>query len=65
MTGNTIILERAKCIPLYLHAYAFHLNMRYERILPCDLLEIAHQQKLHGSKNTRRRWGVSGITGGR
>lgn len=50
MTGNTIILERAKCIPLYLHAYAFHLNMRYERILPCDLLEIAHQQKLHGVK---------------
>lgn len=44
------LAERAINIPLYLHAYAFHLNMRYERILPGDLLDIAHQQKLLGVK---------------
>ncbi|PXW40536.1 sugar phosphate isomerase/epimerase [Klebsiella oxytoca] len=44
------LAERAKNIRLYLHAYAFHLNMRYERILPGDLLDIAHQQKLKGVK---------------
>lgn len=44
------LAERASHIPLYLHAYAFHLNMRYERILPADLLDIAHQQKLKGVK---------------
>ena len=37
------LAERARNIGLYLHAYAFHLNMRYERILPEDLLDIAHQ----------------------
>lgn len=50
MENNTTLSERAKNIPLYLHAYAFHLNMRYERILPCDLLEIAHQHNLCGVK---------------
>ncbi|MEG1211439.1 MAG: TIM barrel protein [Leclercia sp.] len=44
------LAERARNIKLYLHAYAFHLNMRYERILPGDLLDIAHQQKLTGVK---------------
>ncbi|MCU6663686.1 Xylose isomerase-like TIM barrel [compost metagenome] len=44
------LAERARNIPLYLHAYAFHLNMRYERVLPADLLDIAHQQKLNGVK---------------
>ena len=44
------LTERAKNIRLYLHAYAFHLNMRYERILPGDLLDIAHQQNLKGVK---------------
>lgn len=37
-------------IPLYLHAYAFHLNMRKERILPNDLLEIAKKNLLTGVK---------------
>lgn len=32
------ILSRIDNIPLYLHAYAYHLNMRLERILPNDLL---------------------------
>jgi hypothetical protein len=44
------LAERARNIPLYLHAYAFHLNMRYERILPEDLLDIAHQHHLKGVK---------------
>ncbi len=44
------IIERIDSIPLYLHAYAFHLNMRKERILPDDLLEIAKQEKLAGAK---------------
>ena len=32
------ILQRVDTLPLYLHAYAFHLNMRLERVLPADLL---------------------------
>lgn len=47
---NVRLAERARNIPLYLHAYAFHLNMRYERVLPGDLLDIAYQQKLKGIK---------------
>lgn len=48
--NQELLAERARNIPLYLHAYAFHLNMRYERVLPGDLLDIAHQQKLKGVK---------------
>ena len=44
------IVERIQNIPLYLHAYAFHLNMRMEKILPEDLLDIASEQKLKGVK---------------
>jgi sugar phosphate isomerase/epimerase len=44
------VLQRAQNLPLYLHAYAYHLNMRMERILPEDLLMIAHQQLLRGVK---------------
>lgn len=44
------IVERAMDLPLYLHAYAFHLNMRMEKILPEDLLDIASQQQLKGVK---------------
>lgn len=44
------IIERVDSIPLYLHAYAFHLNMRKERILPNDLLEIAKKNLLTGVK---------------
>ncbi|WET40144.1 sugar phosphate isomerase/epimerase family protein [Citrobacter enshiensis] len=49
-TERVCLAERASNIPLYLHAYAFHLNMRYERILPGDLLDIAHQHQLQGVK---------------
>ena len=48
--NQELLAERARNIPLYLHAYAFHLNMRYERVLPGDLLDIAHQQQLKGVK---------------
>ncbi|AHG18544.2 hypothetical protein Z042_02020 [Chania multitudinisentens RB-25] len=44
------ILQRVADIPLYLHAYAFHLNMRMEKILPEDLLTIASEQRLRGVK---------------
>ncbi|STG51638.1 putative sugar isomerase [Escherichia coli] len=37
------ILQRVDTLPLYLHAYAFHLNMRLERVLPADLLDIASE----------------------
>ncbi|WP_278810040.1 sugar phosphate isomerase/epimerase family protein [Obesumbacterium proteus] len=46
----TKILQRADNIPLYLHAYAFHLNMRVEKILPENLLDIASQHQLKGIK---------------
>ena len=39
------ILQRVDTLPLYLHAYAFHLNMRLERMLPADLLDIASENK--------------------
>lgn len=44
------IIDRIDSMPLYLHAYAFHLNMRKERILPDDLLEIAKKHHLTGAK---------------
>lgn len=44
------ILARVDNLPLYLHAYAYHLNMRLERILPNDLLDIARENNLHGVK---------------
>ncbi|EPA9112937.1 MAG: TIM barrel protein [Serratia liquefaciens] len=49
LTAEKVLL-RAQNLPLYLHAYAFHLNMRMEKILPEDLLVIAHQQRLRGVK---------------
>ncbi|CAI0708240.1 sugar phosphate isomerase/epimerase family protein [Serratia quinivorans] len=49
LTAEKVLL-RAQNLPLYLHAYAFHLNMRMEKILPEDLLTIAHQQQLRGVK---------------
>lgn len=44
------IIERADKLPLYLHAYAYHLNMRFEKILPGDLLDIANEHHLPGVK---------------
>lgn len=44
------IITRQASLPLYLHAYSYHMNMRVERILPADLLDIAHENKLYGIK---------------
>ena len=45
-----LLIQRIDHIPLYLHAYAFHLNMRCGQIVPEQLLDIAHQQRLAGLK---------------
>ncbi len=45
------ILQRVDTLPLYLHAYAFHLNMRLERVLPADLLDIASEKIYVASKS--------------
>ncbi|MFV0449787.1 MAG: sugar phosphate isomerase/epimerase family protein [Vibrio sp.] len=45
-----LLSERASNIPLYLHAYAYHLNMRFERLDPVDLLQIAYKNNLKGLK---------------
>lgn len=37
------ILQRVDTLPLYLHAYAFHLNMRLERVL---LIYLISQVKI-------------------
>lgn len=37
-------------IPLFLHAYAYHLNMRCGTIRPLDLLDIAVRHRLQGVK---------------
>lgn len=50
MNNAEKILARVDNLPLYLHAYAYHLNMRLERILPNDLLDIAHENHLRGVK---------------
>jgi len=44
------IVERVDSIPLFLHAYAFHLNMRCGKVLPQQLLAIAHRHALRGVK---------------
>lgn len=44
------VIQRIDTIPLFLHAYAYHFNMRCGRILPVDLLEIARRQQLAGVK---------------
>jgi hypothetical protein len=56
LTAEKVLL-RAHNLPLYLHAYAFHLNMRMEKILPEDLLSIAHQQRLRGGEGACAGWG--------
>lgn len=45
------ILQRVDTLPLYLHAYAFHLNMRLERVLNADLLDIASETTAVASKS--------------
>lgn len=44
------LVERIDRIPLYAHAYAFHLNFRFNRIGTEELLQFAHEQRLSGIK---------------
>lgn len=44
------LLERSERIPLYAHAYAFHLNFRFNRTDIEGLLQFAHDQQLRGIK---------------
>lgn len=44
------LIERSARIPLYAHAYAFHLNFRFNRIGIEDLLQFAAEHRLSGIK---------------
>ncbi|MET2828916.1 sugar phosphate isomerase/epimerase family protein [Mesorhizobium shangrilense] len=41
---------RAEAAPLFAHAYAFHLNLRFGGIKPFELAEFAHRHGLAGLK---------------
>lgn len=44
------LAERAVVAPLFAHAYAFHLNLRFGGMTPLDLAKFAHAQGLAGIK---------------
>ena len=44
------LIERIDHIPLYAHAYSFHLNFRYNRVGVDDLLTFSHDNRLKGIK---------------
>ncbi|MFC6671883.1 sugar phosphate isomerase/epimerase family protein [Marinobacterium aestuariivivens] len=44
------LLARSQLIPLFAHAYAFHLNFRFNRIGIENLLQFAHDHRLNGIK---------------
>lgn len=44
------LAARARSAPLFAHAYAFHLNMRFGDMTPLQLAEFAHAQHLSGVK---------------
>ncbi|NRP21433.1 hypothetical protein LPJGGPFB_04692 [Ensifer adhaerens] len=44
------LVARARAAPLFAHAYAFHLNMRFGGMAPRDLVEFAATQRLAGLK---------------
>lgn len=44
------LATRARNAPLFAHAYAFHLNMRFGGMTPLDLAGFAHAQQLCGLK---------------
>ncbi|WP_429126920.1 TIM barrel protein [Ensifer sp. 4252] len=44
------LAARARSAPLFAHAYAFHLNMRFGGMTPLHLIEFAHSQKFCGIK---------------
>jgi sugar phosphate isomerase/epimerase len=44
------LAARARSAPLFAHAYAFHLNMRFGGMTPLDLADFAATQQLAGVK---------------
>ncbi len=44
------LAQRASLAPLFAHAYAFHLNMRFGTVTPRQLAQFAHDQRLAGLK---------------
>lgn len=48
--GRIRLAARARGAPLFAHAYAFHLNMRFGGMTPLQLAEFAHAQCLLGIK---------------
>lgn len=49
-TGRPRLAARARSAPLFAHAYAFHLNMRFGGMTPLHLAEFAEAQQLRGVK---------------
>jgi sugar phosphate isomerase/epimerase len=47
---RTSLAERAETAPLFAHAYAFHLNLRFGGMTPIDLAIFAHDHDLCGLK---------------
>lgn len=45
-----LLVARIAAIPLFAHAYAWHLNFRLGQARPIDLLHFAHQHQLVGVK---------------
>lgn len=45
-----LLLQRISSIPLYAHAYSFHLNFRFGKVRPEDLLDFAKEHALCGVK---------------
>ncbi|UDF32606.1 UNVERIFIED_ORG: sugar phosphate isomerase/epimerase (plasmid) [Roseateles sp. XES5] len=48
--SRTRLASRARSAPLFAHAYAFHLNMRFGDMTPLQLADFAADQRLCGLK---------------
>ncbi|WP_429810167.1 sugar phosphate isomerase/epimerase family protein [Ensifer sp. B1-9] len=48
--SRALLAARARCAPLFAHAYAFHLNFRFGGMKPLHLAEFAKAQGLSGLK---------------
>ncbi|WP_084811112.1 sugar phosphate isomerase/epimerase [Ensifer sp. BR816] len=48
--SRTRLASRARSAPLFAHAYAFHLNMRFGGMTPLHLAEFASARRLSGLK---------------
>ena len=48
--SRTRLAARTRSAPLFAHAYAFHLNMRFGGMTPLRLADFAADQRLSGLK---------------